>query len=321
MSRIDGYGLGSAPAYVKSALVKKYLNNNEKLIHSILFPMFAAGAVGANGKLSIPVYTANDGVYLDGSRATKAPIGQTDEGTWSYIEVEPEEISDSVETDVRDYNKMIGAGGAQTANGVDELLWGGKIAKINLSMEKYAATLATTTTNYDSNNLLEKTGDRWDTTDGDPLSDCTEVLENMMLTSQVMPNVMWLSPDAWKSFSTNANVLGKVASTSTQKVDFNWIINYFESYGIQRVVIGWAAEKDTSGAITPVWSDKVGFLHATTDLTSERFATNYVDSVNIELTKEIRNHNTLYSHAGRIMSKFQVISDVAGGLITGINTP
>ena len=318
---IDGYGLGDAPSYITSALIKRNLNNNNKLIHSKIFPMNAVGDVGATGEISVAKYTANDGVYVDGKRATNALISESDIGVWSYLTVNPEEISDRVVTDKRNYDKMIGPGQAKTARGADELLWSDKVVKIGMKLEKQVEAAATLTTNYDANNLLEKGDKYWDSDAGFPLTDCTDVLNEMMMTCSQKPNIMWFAPDAWVSFTENVNVLARFASTSTKQVNVNWVLDYFKNYGIQEIVIGYASEKDSAGAMTPIWSDTIGFAHSTNDLSLERFGTNYVDNSKIILNKELTGNGKIYSHSGSIMSSIQVISDTAGGLITGINTP
>lgn len=124
-----------------------------------------------------------------------------------------------------------------------------------LGLENQQAVLATTAGNYDSNHKVTLAGaTKWSASTGTPANDVETAKEAIRATSGKRPNVMVMSPLAFKACRTNPNVIDRFKYTSDVIVTEQMLAQLF---GVEKVVVGDAIVADQAGTFTDVWGNSV----------------------------------------------------------------
>lgn len=312
---IDTNGIYTMPATAVGVLMKKYLNADRNFIADMVLPKVVVGATVGAGKIAIKIWDSNDGVWFDGKRARKAPISETEGGTYSIIEVDLEETSGKITTDIRDWNRELQAAASETA--LHSTKFTEIMNQIALKLEIEANTLIMTAANYNSAQVNVKTDTRWDTAAGYPVKDIGTMIKN----APIKPNTIAMSEGAWFAIANNPNVAAIMGVNQDRVIQPEWFSGIFAKSGITNIQIGTAVTKNADGTISDVWNDSVALLRVDSNKDMEAFGRNYSTTSTFNMTRTLLEHDTLWSHAGRFENVYKVVSKRAGNLITGVLTP
>lgn len=126
---------------------------------------------------------------------------------------------------------------------------------LGLELEAQQAALAVNAANYDVAHKVTLAGaTKWSVSTGTPANDVEAAKEAIRASCGKRPNVMVMSPLAYKACRSNTNIIDRFKYTSDQVVTAQMLAQLFE---VERIVVGDAIVSDQAGAFTDVWGNNV----------------------------------------------------------------
>lgn len=222
---------------------------NAEFVGNRLFPVVPVNVSG--GKI---IEFNKDSFKLYSLR--RAPGASTKEVEFGYLGKPYTLVQDSAKVKVPFEHLRDAAVGAGLDLGAESVQTGMDV--ITLALEYEQAQLATNAANYATSNKVALTGAaKWSAT-GNPIADIETAKEAIRQQCAVRPNVMVMSPQAFKACKTNSNVLSQLAFAANKDINAAQITPLMLGglFGMD-VVVGDAIYVDDAGNTQDIWGNAV----------------------------------------------------------------